>query len=213
MNVIVRQGTAGSLWLCPEIRRTSPVVATPTPVLTTSPVGSVPSPPSQGASVFSGTPPVSPPSSPPASVFARPSLAVQIAPEPNPVLPITPGQPFRFYIRLTNTGTTDASNVTLLVPLPEEFRGRRIDADWSTDWETLAVERRSPTSEGKPAGWEVGIDNRGHQAALQIPLLSPGKTAYLLIEYPDIDSRGHNITCTVYAGEERITQGSQQIVP
>ncbi|MDR0326836.1 MAG: hypothetical protein LBI05_00920, partial [Planctomycetaceae bacterium] len=221
MNVTVRQGTAGSLWLRPEFRRTSPVVAaTPNPVIT------MPSSPNQSASVFPGTPPSPPPSStpspppvspPPAAVFSRPSLEVQIAPEPNPVFPITPGRPFRFYIRLTNTGTTDASGVTMLVPLPEELRGRGrgFQVDWSDNWESLAVEgREQDNTVGKPADWRVGLDPRGqYQVLFYIPLFSPGKTAYLLVEYPDIDTLGHHITCTVYAGGDRITQGSQQIVP
>jgi hypothetical protein len=127
--------------------------------------------------------------------------------------PIVSGGPCRFYVRVVNTGTSEARNVDVIVPLPEEFPWSASTADWSTDWEYLQVEGREPSTTGKPSGWRVGVDERNHQVVLRASSLSPGKTAYLLLQYPRIDQRGHNVTCTVFADNQQITRASQRIVP
>jgi len=232
MSVVLRQGTAGSLWLRPEFRRTGQIPTTriaPTQISTTQ----SPTPlPSSSAAVFPGTQttpppapatqspapsPAQPPSGvtppPPATTFqARPTLTVQIEPETS-VHPIVSGESFRFYVRVVNTGTTDARDLAVIVPLPEEFPSSSCGGDWSTDWEFLEVEGRERSTAGKPSDWRFGTDERNHQVALMAPLLAPGKSAYLLLQYPRIDSQGHNITCIVFADNQEITRASRRIVP
>ena len=228
INVTLRQGTPGSLWLRPEFRSTGTAAMTPAPAPT--PFVPPPSSPGQGAAVFPGslpttpttpisttppappTTPIPPPSMPPAAVFQQPSLSVQI--ESDPSFPLEQGNDFRFYVRVANTGTTDARDVQVLVQLPEEFRNRDIEADWNTDWNLLAVEGRNPSmSAGKPSGWSAGIDKVSNRAALLVPTFSPGSVVYFLLEYPTIGAQGHNITCTVIAGGQQIAQESRRITP
>ena len=209
----MRQGTAGSLTLHLEFRTTSPgVIPAQTPPANTF----VPAPSqSPGATVFPGgtqsVPPVQTPPSASQPPAQRPAVSIQI--EPVPTALIVQGQPFRFYVRVTNTGTIDANNVTVLVQLPEEFRDRTIAADWSTDWNLLAVEGREPSTAGKPTGWTTGQDKVGNQAALLIPTFSSGSTAFFLLEYPPIGPQGYNIVCTVVADETLIGRESRRIAP
>jgi len=218
INVVLRQGTAGSLWLRPEFRRTSSPVTPSAPVLSQS--VPAPSPVGGGAAVFPGTvptpTPAAQPSAPaptpsPATVSQKPSLSVQI--ERDPTHSLVPNPSFRFYVRVTNTGTTDARDVIVFVPLPEALRGQNLSADYSTDWNLLAVENRKISTEGKPAGWVIGIDKPGNRAVLRMPVFSAGSTAYFLLEYPTIGPGGYNITCTVYADGQVVTQESRQMMP
>ena len=212
LDVVLRSGTASSLWLRPEFRRMSPVVSAPQP----SPVTPTPRPvvPSQspvgpGATTFPGTqssPPI--PSDPPSVFQQKPALSAQIEQVPGKEGTV------RFYVHVANTNTSDANNVLLLVPLPEELRNHTIDADWSTDWDLLpVVEGReiSPIA-GKPAGWRAGQDKTKNLAFLQAPTLSAGKEFYLLLEYPTIP-QGYNITCSVQVDGQQVEQASRRIVP
>ena len=210
MDVTVRQGTAGLLVMRPEFRPTSPVVTAPMP----RPVIPSPNPLGPNATVFPGAqsnPPVAPPPptpDPPPVAQPKPSLTVQIAPVPV----LAEWGTVRFYVRVANTGTSDAQNVILLVPLPDELRGRTIDADWSTDWNLLAVEGRDPSLAGKPADWLVRQDSTNrHLVMVQAPTLSAGKEFYLLLEYPVIDRVEYNVSCTVYVEGQPVERASLRI--
>jgi len=226
VNVTVRQGTSGVLRLSPEFHPTGQVtVPTPAPQQPFVPVP--PSPPDQGgAIVFPGgasvpptpppvpDPPLTPPSltPPPAQTFQqRPTLSAQI--EPVPSTPIALGQPFQFYARVANTGTTDANNVQVFIQLPEEFRGREITADWSTDWNLLAAEGRRRSTEGKPTDWRVGIDPPTNRAVVEVPVLAVGRTIYFLLEYPAIGPQGYNIVYIVLVNGQEVTRGDRTITP
>ena len=216
VNVTVRQGTGGSLWLETEFHPTGQV-SSPAPA--PSPFAPVQNPSDQRASLFPGVPsnpqpqpppPVEPnnlipPSPPPsATTFQRPTFAVQI--EPNPLSPVIADNPFTLQIRVTNTGTTNAEDVAVLVPLPQEFRGQIIEAGW----EQLAIDG---ASEGRPADWNAVVESLHHRVTLRVPVLSAGKTARLLILYPRIDQQGHNITCVVLVGGQEVTRETQNIQP
>lgn len=198
--------------LHPEFRSTSSVV---TPSLTPPASTFVPAPgqPSPGAVVFpSGTttPSVPPPASenplppPPTQNFSRPTLSVHI--EPHPLYPVAAGSAFLLQVRVANTGTTDAKNVAMLVPLPQEFRGQEINAGW----EQLAT---TGETEGKPADWQGNIETLSHRATLQIPVLAAGKTAQFWVLYPTIGSQGYDITCIVLVDRQEVARKTQQIKP
>jgi hypothetical protein len=213
-NVVLRQGSRGSLWVRPEFHRRSPVVTqTPAP----------PSPSPGGALVYPGvqTPPTPPPTplppsnppTPPASVFApqsTPTLSVQIVPITSP---IEQGKPVQFYVHVKNSGTTDARNIMLLIPLPAELRDVTIMSDWNTEWGHLAVGDRKHSPIGKPSDWRAGLTPDGSQALLQASVLAPDKEFFFLLEYPTIEQQGYNITCTVYANDEPVANGARLIAP
>ena len=214
INAILRSGTAGSLWLCPEFRRTSPVVsAVPTP----SSVVSSTSPTSPSATVFPKTQPTPPvqspparspsnPTPPPATTFAqKPSLSVQIE-EENPA---ALGNPLLIRIRITNTGTTDAKNVGAYIPLPSEF----LITSFRSFSDPLTMDGEPPTPPDKPKNLAVGFIPGQQQFGFSLSKLSAGQTAYALLEYPSIDQQGHNIVCTVYADGQQVTQVSRKITP
>ena len=212
ISVTLRQGTAGSLMLHPEFRSTSSVV-TPSPIPPASTFVPAPGQPSPGAVVFpSGTttPSVPPPASenplppPPTQNFSRPTLSVHI--EPHPLYPVAAGSAFLLQVRVANTGTTDAKNVAMLVPLPQEFRGQEINAGW----EQLAT---TGETEGKPADWQGNIETLSHRATLQIPVLAAGKTAQFWVLYPTIGSQGYDITCIVLVDRQEVARKTQQIKP
>ena len=215
IDVVLRSGTAGSLWLRPEFRRTSsPVVSAPIPSPSPSSVIPSPSPSGSNATVFPGTQQNPPPlidNPPAASIFAKPALSAQIeqvAGDPNTGT-------LRFFVRVTNTGMSDAKNVLLLVPLPEELRGRTIDADWSTDWDLLPVVagREISLIDGKPTSWRVGQNEAKSLVFIEAPTLSAGKEFYLLLEYPPVGPQGYNVTCSVQADGQAVERASQRIVP
>ena len=223
INVVLRQGTSGSLWLRPEFRRTgstAPISTTQIPT-TQIPATPSPSPVSPGATVFPGTqptPPVQPsptqplsdPSPPPpATVFqqAKPSLSVQI--EPNASAPVQLGQPLQFYLRITNTGATDARNIVALIPLPQGILSSSIVG--TSD--PLTVDGKEPAPEGIPSNRAVGFTPDSSQIAFRVPTLAPGTTAYALLQYPTIDSQGHNIVCTVYVDGQQVGQETRRITP
>jgi hypothetical protein len=126
---------------------------------------------------------------------------------------IVQGKSFHFYVRVVNTGMTDAQDVVLRIPLPEEFRGKMMGADWSTDWKSLAVEGREQSQKGKPTDWLVRQDTVEHQVILHAPVLAAGKEFYLLLEYPTIGPRGYEITGIVYAEKQEVTRKAQLIKP
>ena len=216
VNVVVRQGTGGSLWLQPEFHQTGRVTS---PGPAPSPFVPSPGPPDQGAAIlFQGTPsnppapppiepnqqPQPPPPSPPATTFQRPSLAVQI--EADPESSVVAGLPFLLHVNVTNTGTTHAEEVTVLVPLPQELR--------SMEFKAAAIQlAMDGTSEGQPPNWVQNIDGATFRATLHIPVLSAGKTAQFLILYPRIDQQGYNITCIALVGGQEITRETQHIRP
>lgn len=116
-----------------------------------------------------------------------------------PPVPVQAGQPFQFYVRINNTGVTEARNIKAYIQLPQEFRGQHIGGE--------------PSAEGKLNGWVAGIHEVQHIAELQVPMLAAGRTAEFQLEYPSIDQRGHTITCTVFADGQRITQESRRLEP
>jgi len=232
INVVLRQGTPGSLWLRPEFHPTNPAVTT-MPTVPTSPTVPTPAPstfapsPSQsgqqesGATRFPGTqqnppsvpppppPPANNPPPPPAAVFpsTSPELSVQIV--PNPLTPIVQGNYFQFYVSITNTDTTDAKNVVAFIPLPANIQALTVGGDsWS-----LTVAGGEPSSQTKPSDWEVGVEERNHRVRMTVPTLPAGTTAHFALQYPTIDQQGYAITCTVFVGGLQVTQGTQHIVP
>jgi hypothetical protein len=195
INVVVRQGTAGSLWLRPEFRRTSPVASS---VPTASPPVSAPG---AGASVFPGaatSPAVSPAvPSPSATVFQKPSLSVKI--EPDPALPMVRGQRFMCYVRITNTGAAEARNLLALIPLPPEF-----------DAKSCGGESVPAMADGVLA---IGF-MADHQLGFRIPFLAAGDTAYVRLEYPTIGPGGYEIVCTVQTADGQVVaRQSQRLAP
>jgi uncharacterized repeat protein (TIGR01451 family) len=214
INVVLRQGPAGSLWVKPEFHPTSGFVtaAPSTPIPTPSPPVSPPGQSGDRATLFPGAPPTQPPvvPSPPPTVFpsVRSPIAVQI--EPDLSYPIVQGQPFMFYVRVTNTGTTEVRNIRVRIPLPPEFDSRSVKATS----EPLTVDGRPPTPP-PPADAEnlsIGV-TRDHQFGFRLPSLAAGTTAYALLEFPTIDQQGHNIEYTVYVEGQPAGQGSKRIVP
>jgi len=231
IDVVLQQGMPGSLWLRPEFRRTSPAVSPsaptprpPTPV--PSPPDSPPRPPDNGATVFPGTTPVQPPSPPsvqpvesnepvssvpvppPATIFApRPDLSVQI--EPDPIIRVRVGSPFRFYLRITNTGAAEVREIVALFPLPAEFSLDSIQA--MSD--PLTVDGRPPTPDGVvPSNRAAGFLS-DHRFGFQIPSLPPGGTAYAQLEYPSIGPQGLEIVCTLFVSGQQVIQERQWIRP
>ena len=220
INVTLRQGTAGSLWLRPEFRRTSPAqtpaAQPPAPVTPREPAAVPPS--GGGATVFPGTPPTppptplpTPPTPPPATVFpAAPTVPLSVAIEPNSLVPVTAGAPVQFYLRVTNTGTSDVRDIVVLVPLPPEIQSRSVRA--LSD--PLTVDGRPPTPAPPedPKNLAAGF-TPNHEFGFQIPSLAPGGTAYALLEYPTIGQQGYNITYRVQVAGQQVLQGSQRIAP
>ena len=222
VNVTVRQGTAGSLWLRPEFRGTGQVT-TPTP----TPVVSAPVPSGQGASLFSSgtttpspipdslalppTPPT-PPTPPPAAVLPKPTLSVEITPNPDPRVPVKVGQLLRFFVRVTNTGTTEAKNLVAFIPLPPEIAVSTVGGESVP----LTVDGRPPVPDGvEPSNRALGFDPDPsvHRAVFVIPSLAAGATAYAELQYPTIGVQGYNITCTVTADGQQVVQKSELIRP
>jgi hypothetical protein len=204
ITATLRRETAGTFVLRPEFHRTDSVV---TPVAVPNPTPSVPNP----SMVFPGagtpsTPPPSPsvlPGNPPPTFQPKPVLSVQIE---SSEVPVERGKPFIAQIYVTNAGTTDAKNVYMLVPLPQEYRGKEINAGWGQLTSEFMFE-------GTPDDWLGQIDEVNHRAVLRIPVISPGKTAQFAIEYLSIDQQGHEITCTVFAEGQEVTRGTQLIKP
>jgi len=131
-------------------------------------------------------------------------LAVQI--EADPESSVVAGLPFLLHVNVTNTGTTHAEEVTVLVPLPQELR--------SMEFKAAAIQlTMDGTSEGQPPNWVQNIDGATFRATLHIPVLSAGKTAQFLILYPRIDQQGYNITCIALVGGQEITRETQHIRP
>jgi len=114
-------------------------------------------------------------------------------------MPVQSGQPFQFYVRINNTGTTAAKNVRAYIQLPPEFRGQPVGGE--------------PSAEGKLSGWVAGIRESQNIAELQVPTLAAGRTAEFTLEYPSIDQQGHTITCTVFADGQQVAQETQRIAP
>jgi len=209
VNVTLRQGTPGSLWLRPEFRGTGQVTAPP-PFVPTPP-----GQPDQGATVFPGgqpTPPppipdnLTPPVHPPAQVFpTRPSLSVEIT--PNPLVPVQLGQPVQFFVRITNTGTTEARNIQAFIPLPPEFAATSVMG--TSDPLTVDGSPPLPDDSNRALGFPAGT----HQALFRIPSLAAGATAQATLQYPTIGSQGHNIVCTVLVDGQEITRESRTITP
>jgi len=219
VNVTLRQGTAGVLRLSPEFRGTG-AVTTPTPA-PQQPFVPVPSQPGEGAAVFPGvtpsppTPPpipdhlAPPPAQPPATVFppTRHSLSVEIAPHPS--VPVQLGQPLRFFVRITNTGTTEARNLVALVEFPPEVPVASIIGTSVP----LTIDGRDPAPEGMPNNRALGFDPNAHQAGFVIPSLSPGVTAHAELQYPAIGPQGYNIVCIVLVDGQEVTREFQTITP
>ena len=210
INVTVRQGTAGSLMLNPEFHATSPVT-TSQPASTFVPTPS----PSEAGTLYPGAastpssvpanPSSPPPTPPPATVFQRP-ISVEITPHPE--IPVQVGQPFRFYVRITNTGTTEARNLVALIPLPPEIT---VAAVRGTS-EPLTVDGKPPVPDNvKPTNKAFGFDPSAHRAGFIIPSLSAGATAHAEVEYPTIGPQGYEITCTVLADGQPIEHTSRRI--
>ncbi|MDR0520462.1 MAG: hypothetical protein LBH00_01265 [Planctomycetaceae bacterium] len=216
IRVTLRQGAAGSLWLRPEFRRgtdsgqpatgtsTAPPVHTP-PVHTPPPNNNPPrhpSPPS--AEVFPGAntspvPPVTlPPElnpNPPAATFRKPSLNLRIAADPEK--PLERGKALYFFVYVENTGTAEAKDVEVRMPIPPELRGQ-----------TILAEAR-PKNMAK-----CGLDPLDNNiAVLRVPLLAAKETAHMRLQYPVIEQQGYTMTAEVFAGQERIGQTSQRITP
>jgi len=126
--------------------------------------------------------------------------------EPDPESPVIAGERFLLHVNVTNTGATNAENVLILVPLPQELRGIEFRAGSLQ----LAMDG---TSEGQPADWVQNIEAPTFRAALQIPMLPAGKTAHYQILYPRIDQQGHNITCVVLVGGQEVTRETEHIRP
>jgi len=116
------------------------------------------------------------------------------------------GSPFLLQVSVTNTGTTNAENVSVVVPLPQEFRGMEILAEWAQ----LTMDG---TPEWKPANWAGIIEQLHHRAILQIPVLPSGRTAQFFIEYPRIEQQGHNVTCVVLVGGQEVARETEHIRP
>jgi hypothetical protein len=220
IHAVLRQGTPGSLWLRPEFRRTGSLVVaatpTPIPVPPQNPVMISPSQPSQEATVFPGTtpsqPPISPsllpqePSAPAATTFQpKPSLAIEIA--SNPLVPVQQGEPFRFLVHITNTGTTEVKNIVAYIPFPTEI-SRTSVMGISTPL-TMDGKPLSPTEDNRALTFHPDI----HQAVFVIPSLQVGETAHAELQYPTIGSQGYTITCTVFADNQQVTQATQRIAP
>ncbi|MCL2005538.1 MAG: hypothetical protein FWG73_05170 [Planctomycetaceae bacterium] len=216
VHVVLRQDTAGSLWLRPEFRRTNQVVSSPMIEQPSSPALPSPSPVESGASVFPGAvpspPPVlpsipaSPPTSPPAATtFApRPSLSVQL--EPHWETPVMLNNMFVLNANVTNTGTADVRNMMIVIPLPNEFRGQTILAGSEQLASDGTIERPKPD-------WTGDNDEVNHQVRLQVPVLAAGKTAQFQVKYPTIGLQGYEITCTVFVEGQQVAQGTRRIVP
>gem|GEM_PF-1885507 len=234
IDVVLQQGTPGSLWLRPEFRRTSPVVSppapspvvpspvVPSPVVPSPVVPSPPHPPAQlpeVPSVFQPSQPPVPPSTPPSvpptpspSVFTPSapthSLSVQI--ETDPIISVRLGSPFRFYVRITNTGTNEVRNILAFFPLPSEFAADSIEALSNP----LTIDGRPPTPLGDPNNNRAaGFLPTGHQFGFQIPSLPPGATAFAQLQYPSIGPQGHEIVCSVLVDGQQVTQERQRIMP
>jgi hypothetical protein len=111
-------------------------------------------------------------------------------------------------LQIINTGTTDAKNVVAYIPLPSDFPSKAFRAVS----DPLTVDGMPPTPADDPKNLSVGFTPE-HQFVFRLPTLSAGQTAYALLEYPEIDQRGHNITCTVYTDNQQVTQMSRNITP
>jgi len=218
INVTLRQGTAGSLGLRPEFRRTSNLVTTPSPAAST--FVPTPSQSGSGAALFPGTPSgpsvppptLSPntPSSPPAAVFSsKPSLSVEITPHPQS--PVRVGQPFHFIVRITNTGTTEAKNLVAYIPFPTEVAH---DSILGTSV-PLTVDGRPPTPPPpeKARNLALGFDSNAHRAGFIVPSLVAGETVHAELQYPTTSSRGHDVTCIVLSDGQEVKRESRRITP
>ena len=221
VNVTVRQGTAGSLWLRPEFRSSSGMVTTPVPAPSPAVPVPVPSPSDQGASVFPGIPPTPPPNpaveptpQPGAQIFAptpttppKPSLSVEML--PNPYVPVRLGQPFRFLVRITNTGATEIRNIVAFIPFPTDVVLNSI-IGISTP---LTVDGRPPTPADEPKNMALGFHPNAHQAGFVISSLKAGETAHAELQYPTIGQQGYNISCIVLVEGEEVMREARTISP
>jgi hypothetical protein len=206
INLILRQGTAGSLWLRPEFRRQgAQTTAAPRPSVGSAPPQRQP----PGAATFPGaatspsvppssllpSSPTSPPSGAvpfPTTPVQKPSLTLRI--EPYTFLETDFGKRFYLYIYVDNTGSTEAKQVELHVPLPAEIKDK-----------VLAT--------SNPADAKFGTNLQGTTAVLLIPSLPAGASAYLVLAHLPIDQQGYNISAEVYANGQRINQATQRITP
>ena len=203
ISVILRQGTAGSLWLRPEFRRMGAVSAAPSPV--SSPSSPVSNP---GATTFSDVQPTPPPVQPPLiDPPPKPLLSVRI--EKHPSYTITLGSPFTFRVSITNMGAADVRDIRAFIPFPSEIAVRSIGGESVP----MTVDGREPAPEGMPNNRALGFDPNNHRANFRIPLLLAGETAYADLQYPTIGQQGYEITCTVQADGQQAAQETQRIVP
>ena len=219
ISVIVRQGTAGSLWLRPEFHTGSPVTTSPPAANTFAPTQSPPNS-NGGAILFQGAPanptpvspapanPAPPPVSPPAAVFQsqKPTLSVEITQHPEMLVQV--GHPVRFFVRITNTGTSEARNLVAFIPLPPEIDANSVGGTS----EPLTVDGKPPVPDNvTPTNKALGFVANPFRAVLKIPSLSVGATAHAELQYPTIGPQGYHIVCTVEADGEQVAQGVQQI--
>jgi hypothetical protein len=213
IDVTVRQGASGSLWLRPEFRQTAAaavIPSTPSPAVPAAGTPAVQRPPRrpQGTQP-QGTQPqspldVPPPSfgnaaaQPPAQTFqpkppAGQPLPLTLRVEVDPDMKIAKGEPFNFYFYVTNNGTSEISKVRLEVPLPELFRNTSLMA----------------TSE--PSG--VKLDVARHTVVLDNVTILPKGSVHIVLQYPTIDTQGYDITGEVLVNGQSAGKITERIAP
>jgi uncharacterized repeat protein (TIGR01451 family) len=208
IDVVLRQGTLGPLWLHPEFRRTGGGVVSTVP--SPSPPAS-PSRPGSSATVYPGaqTPPpvpsgLLPDHPPPTPTLVSPSLSIQI----KPTRTLVAGDKFRFFISIMNTGTSDVQNVSVAIPLPPSVSGDEVGGEtWS-----LTAAGEEPTFQTQQSDWHIGFVG-SRQIGLLVPTLPAGRTAHFALDYPSIGQQGYDVTYTIYVDGQFITQGTEWIIP
>jgi hypothetical protein len=124
-------------------------------------------------------PPATNPVQQPAQTYPPPQKASLILRfQPDPEYTVEKGQPVVFDFFVENTGKQEVRNVRLEVPLPEEYRGRTLQAGSS------------------PAG--VGLDVKRNTVVLDNVSIPPQDSVRIAVEYPTIDERGWTVTGEVF---------------
>ncbi|GHT19177.1 hypothetical protein FACS1894189_7850 [Planctomycetales bacterium] len=208
--LVLRQGSAGSLWLRPEFRHQGSRIASST---VTGPVPSQTIPPRRNppktvdntakntppeAERFPGrtaTTPTQPPPTDSAAVFQpqqKQGLNLQI--QIDPTTKVEYNKPFNFYFTVKNNATAEVRNVRLQIPLPQEFRGQTI----------LAA--------SNPKGEAKNYADR-NVVELQVPSIQPGGSAHIQLQYPTIGQQGYTLTGEVYVNDQFVDRVTQKVMP
>lgn len=222
IDVTVRQGTAGSLWLRPEFRQTSsvlpPSVSAPRVPYTSSGTSASAIP----AAKYPGDRPQMPSSAPPPSPLDMPPAASQPPKQPpssaqtfnlnskpagqnppltlrievNPETKIVNGEPFDFYFYVNNNTANEVRKVRLEVPLPGEFRDKIIE---------IEVASNPPES--------AGLDVERNVVVMDNVTIPPKGSVHIQLRYPSIGVLGYDVTGEVLVNGQSAGKATERIVP